>query len=182
MQVACQSPSYIRDTRVGRFTYMKKKISPQPGGSNLPVSKQTAGGVTGAVIGGAIAGPVGAVIGGVAGTMMGKRAAEGKSLISSSTVKAASKAVEMVKDKLPSFKMGAAPSKSAKPKSSGKGTASGSKPSTQKAAPVKAAPKKAVAVKPAPKKPAAVKPMSKPATSTKPTAKQAAPKKQSKRG
>jgi hypothetical protein len=167
MQVACQSPSYIRDTRIRRFTYMKKKISPQPGGSNLPVSKQTAGGVTGAVIGGAIAGPVGAVIGGVAGTIMGKRAAEGKSLISSSTVKAASKAVEMVKDKLPSFKMGAAPSKSAKPKSSAKGSGTAPKPSAPKAAPVKAAPKKAVAAKPAPKIPAAVKP---------------APKKRTKRG
>ena len=46
---------------------------------NVPVSKQTAGGVTGAVIGGVIADPVGAVIGGVAGAMMGNRAAEGKS-------------------------------------------------------------------------------------------------------
>ena len=57
---------------------------------NVPVTKQTAGGVTGAVVGGVIAGPVGAVIGGVAGAMMGNRAAEGKSLVSS-------KAVESVK-------------------------------------------------------------------------------------
>ena len=64
---------------------------------NVPVSKQTAGGVTGAVIGGVIAGPVGAVIGGVAGAMMGNRAAEGKSLVSPGTVEAVKTAAKGVK-------------------------------------------------------------------------------------
>ena len=45
---------------------------------NLPVTKQTAGGVTGAVLGGMVGGPVGAVVGGVAGAMVGEAAAEGK--------------------------------------------------------------------------------------------------------
>jgi hypothetical protein len=46
---------------------------------NLPtVSKQTAGGITGAVAGGVIGGPVGAVIGGVAGAVVGQSSAKGK--------------------------------------------------------------------------------------------------------
>ena len=45
---------------------------------NIPVTKQTAGGVTGAVLGGMVGGPVGAVVGGVAGAMVGEAAAEGK--------------------------------------------------------------------------------------------------------
>jgi hypothetical protein len=45
---------------------------------NLPVTKQTAGGVTGAVLGGMVGGPVGAVVGGVAGAIVGEAAAEGK--------------------------------------------------------------------------------------------------------
>lgn len=44
----------------------------------LPVSKQTAGGVTGAVLGGMVAGPVGAIVGGVAGAMVGEASAKGK--------------------------------------------------------------------------------------------------------
>jgi hypothetical protein len=62
----------------------KSKTKPD---ENLPVSKQTAGGVAGAVVGSAIAGPVGAVVGAVAGTVMGNRAAKGKSLVSPQTVK-----------------------------------------------------------------------------------------------
>jgi hypothetical protein len=47
--------------------------------ANLPaVSKQTAGGVTGAVIGGIVAGPVGAVAGGVAGALVGNSSAKGE--------------------------------------------------------------------------------------------------------
>ena len=63
-----------------------KKSNAKPDG-NLPVSKQTAGGVAGAVVGSAIAGPVGAVVGAVAGTVMGTRAAKGKSLVSPQAVK-----------------------------------------------------------------------------------------------
>jgi outer membrane lipoprotein SlyB len=44
----------------------------------IPVSKQAAGGVTGAVLGGIVAGPVGAIVGGVAGAMVGEAAADGK--------------------------------------------------------------------------------------------------------
>jgi len=45
---------------------------------NLPtVSKQTAGGITGAVIGGMLGGPVGAVAAGVAGAMIGDSSAKG---------------------------------------------------------------------------------------------------------
>lgn len=44
----------------------------------LPVSKQTAGGVTGAVLGGMVGGPVGAVVGGVTGALIGEASAEGK--------------------------------------------------------------------------------------------------------
>ena len=62
-----------------------KKSNAKPD-ENLPVSKQTAGGVAGAVVGSAIAGPVGAVVGAVAGTVMGNRAAKGKSLVAPQTV------------------------------------------------------------------------------------------------
>ena len=63
-----------------------RKSNPNPE-ENLPISKQTAGGVAGAVVGSAVAGPVGAVVGAVAGTLMGNRAAKGKSLVSTQTVK-----------------------------------------------------------------------------------------------
>lgn len=42
-----------------------------------PMSKQTAGGITGAVIGGIVGGPVGAVAGGVAGALVGDSSAKG---------------------------------------------------------------------------------------------------------
>lgn len=45
---------------------------------NLSVTKQTAGGITGAVVGGIVAGPVGAIAGGVAGAMVGDASAQGK--------------------------------------------------------------------------------------------------------
>lgn len=67
---------------------------------NLPVSKQTAGGVAGAVVGSAIAGPVGAVVGAVAGTVMGTRAAKGKSLVSPQTVKSVKKAAVGLKSQV----------------------------------------------------------------------------------
>jgi len=67
---------------------------------NLPVSKQTAGGVAGAVVGSAIAGPMGAVVGAVAGTVMGTRAAKGKSLVSPQTVKSVKKAAVGLKSQV----------------------------------------------------------------------------------
>jgi len=81
---------------------MKKKTSVKKPSSALPVSKQTAGGVSGAILGGVIAGPVGAVAGAIAGTIMGNRAAEGKTLISSSGTKKAKDAVKALRKKLPS--------------------------------------------------------------------------------
>jgi hypothetical protein len=60
---------------------------------NLPtVSKQTAGGITGAVIGGMLGGPVGAVAGGVAGALVGNASAKGNKPIK--------KAVESVRSTL----------------------------------------------------------------------------------
>ena len=45
---------------------------------NVPVSRQTAGGVTGAVLGGAVAGPLGAIAGGLTGAMVGDASTKGK--------------------------------------------------------------------------------------------------------
>jgi hypothetical protein len=45
---------------------------------DVPVSKQTAGGVTGAVLGSIVAGPVGALAGGAVGAMVGDASAKGK--------------------------------------------------------------------------------------------------------
>ena len=104
---------------------MRKKTSPASN-PNLPVSKQTAGGVAGAIVGGVIAGPVGAVAGAIAGTMMGNRAAKGKTLVSSETMKNAKTAVKAVKAKLPSMKRKAKPGSTSKPTSS--------KPATRKQA------------------------------------------------
>jgi len=65
--------------------------------SNLPeVSKQTAGGVTGAVLGGVVAGPVGAIAGGVVGAMIGDASAAGKQPVK--------KAVAAVRAKVPAVK------------------------------------------------------------------------------
>jgi hypothetical protein len=47
-------------------------------GQNVPVSKQTAGGVAGAVLGAAVAGPLGAIAGGLTGAMVGDASAKGK--------------------------------------------------------------------------------------------------------
>ena len=86
-----------------------KKPSPDDIQVNVPVTKQTAGGVTGAVIGGVIAGPVGALIGGVAGAMMGNRAAKGKSLVPEGAVETAKSTASTVKEKV----TGSAPVKKA---------------------------------------------------------------------
>ena len=83
---------------------MKKRAPSSKANPQLPVSKQTAGGVAGAVIGGVVAGPVGAVAGAIAGTMMGNRAAQGKSLVSSGTKSTAQSAVAAVKEKVAGLK------------------------------------------------------------------------------
>ena len=92
---------------------MKMKNTSQSNAGDLPVSKQTAGGVAGAILGGVVGGPIGAVAGAIAGTVMGNRAAKGQSLVSSSTVQKAKDAVKAVKDKLPA-RLGGARSKVAK--------------------------------------------------------------------
>ena len=76
-----------------------RKSNPTPE-ENLPISKQTAGGVAGAVVGSAVAGPLGAVVGAVAGTMMGNRAAKGKSLVSTQTVQSVKGAAAALRAKV----------------------------------------------------------------------------------
>src|SRR3954453_9231353 len=67
---------------MAKKTSAKKTKRPQPStgdtNKNVPVSKQTAGGVTGAVLGGAVAGPLGAIAGGLTGAMVGDASAQGK--------------------------------------------------------------------------------------------------------
>ena len=45
---------------------------------NVSISRQTAGGVTGAILGAAVAGPLGAIAGGLTGAMVGDASAKGK--------------------------------------------------------------------------------------------------------
>src|SRR3954452_21165208 len=63
----------------------KKTKRPQQSGSNtdknVPVSKETAGGVTGAVLGAAVAGPLGAIAAGLPGAMVGDASAKGKKTV-----------------------------------------------------------------------------------------------------
>ena len=59
-----------------KATSRKQKSS--AGNAAVPVSKQTAGGITGAVIGGVVAGPIGALAGGAVGAMVGESSAKGK--------------------------------------------------------------------------------------------------------
>jgi hypothetical protein len=56
----------------------KSKTKKKPAEKNLPISKQTAGGVTGAILGAAVAGPLGAIAGGLTGAMVGDASAKGK--------------------------------------------------------------------------------------------------------
>ena len=126
---------------------MKKKSSPSAS-ANLPVSKQTAGGVAGAIVGSVIAGPVGAVAGAIAGTIMGNRAAQGKTLVSSGTVKTAQTAAKAVKARLPKSKAKAKSSGTAgKSKKPTKATAKIPAPKTKASAKAKPAKSKASAAK-----------------------------------
>jgi hypothetical protein len=54
------------------------KSKEKPNEKNVPISKQTAGGVTGAILGAAVAGPLGAIAGGLTGAMVGDASARGK--------------------------------------------------------------------------------------------------------
>ena len=66
--------------------------------TNVPVSKQTAGGVTGAVLGAAVAGPIGAIAGGLTGAMVGDASAKGK--------KPMKRAVEAVRSEITEGRVG----------------------------------------------------------------------------
>ena len=73
----------------------KQRQSTQaPAGGSVPVSKQTAGGVTGAVLGGVVAGPIGALAGGAMGAMVGDASAKGK--------KPVKRAVDSIRDEITS--------------------------------------------------------------------------------
>ena len=68
--------------------------------ANVPVSKQTAGAVTGAMLGGVVGGPLGALAGGAVGAMVGDSSAKGKKPIK--------RAVNAVRDEIASGRAKAA--------------------------------------------------------------------------
>ena len=72
---------------------MAKKPNPS---SNVPLTKQAAGAVTGAVAGSIIAGPAGAIVGGLAGAAMGHRVEQGKPAVPTEAVAAAKSAAKQV--------------------------------------------------------------------------------------
>ncbi len=72
---------------------MAKKSNPS---SNVPLTKQAAGAVTGAVAGSMIAGPAGAIVGGLAGAVMGNRVEQGKPAVPTEAVAAAKSAAKQV--------------------------------------------------------------------------------------
>ncbi len=72
---------------------MAKKSNPS---SNVPLTKQTAGAVTGAVAGSLVAGPAGAIVGGLAGAVMGNRVEQGKPAVPTQAVAAAKSAAKQV--------------------------------------------------------------------------------------
>ena len=57
--------------------------------SNVPLTKQAAGAVTGAVAGSIVAGPPRAIVGGLAGAVMGNRVEQGKPAVPTEVVAAA---------------------------------------------------------------------------------------------
>jgi hypothetical protein len=103
MFIAARALQQDLQDRITMEEYMaKKKVTkgkrPQstqaPASAGVPVSKQTAGGVTGAVLGGVVAGPVGALAGGAVGAMVGDASAKGKRPIKS--------AVDAIRDEITS--------------------------------------------------------------------------------
>ena len=72
---------------------MAKKPNPS---SNVPLTKQAAGAVTGAVAGSIIAGPAGAIVGGLAGAVMGHRVEQGNPAVPTEAVAAAKSAAKQV--------------------------------------------------------------------------------------
>src|SRR6476660_1218644 len=152
---------------MAKKTRAKKTKRPQQTtgdtGQNVPVSRQTAGGVTGAVLGAAVAGPLGAIAGGLTWAMVGDASAKGKKPVRRAVQAIGSeireahltdrlKAVgERVKNKIKSFRKGKKTKAAATKKKSASAPVvatkkSKSKPAKKKA---KAAPKKSAS---APKK------------------------------
>ena len=119
---------------------MARKNDKPAAKQNLPVTRQTAGGLTGAVVGSVIAGPVGALVGGVAGAIMGDRSAQGKTLVPATTVKAAKKTVTTLQSTAASLK----PAKPKPASAPAKKSTTGKKAAGQR-------PKKPLALKTAPK-------------------------------
>ena len=72
---------------------MAKESNPS---SNVPLTKQAAGAVTGAVAGSIIGGPAGAIVGGLAGAVMGHRVEQGKPAVPTEAVAAAKSAAKQV--------------------------------------------------------------------------------------
>ena len=64
--------------------------------SNVPLTKQAAGAVTGAVAGSIVAGPAGVIVGGLAGAVMGHRVEQGKPAVPTEAVAAAKSAAKQV--------------------------------------------------------------------------------------
>src|SRR6188508_2875165 len=127
---------------------MAKKSNPN---SNVPLTKQAAGAVTGAVAGSMIAGPAGAIVGGLAGTVMGHRVEQGKPAVPTEAVAAAKSAAKQV-SRVPVGK--ALRSLTAK--------AGVLKKTTRKTTAKKTSPKKTTAKRTAARKPAAKKSLSRP--------------------
>jgi len=76
---------------------MKKTPRTSKDNANVPLTKQTAGAVTGAVVGSMVAGPAGAIVGGVAGAMMGNRVEEGKTAVPRRAVAAAKSTMKSIR-------------------------------------------------------------------------------------
>ena len=128
---------------------MAKKSNPS---SNVPLTKQAAGAVTGAVAGSIIGGPAGAIVGGLAGAVMGHRVEQGKPAVPTEAVAAAKSAAKQV-SRVPVGK--AVRALTAK--------AGGFKKTTKKATAKKTSAKKTTAKKTAARKSAAKKSLSRPA-------------------
>jgi hypothetical protein len=128
---------------------MAKKSKPS---SNVPLTKQAAGAVTGAVAGSIIAGPPGAIVGGLAGAVMGNRVEQGKPAVPPEAVAVAKSAAQQV-SRVPVGKA----------VRSLTGRARVLKKTTKKTAAKKTSAKKTTGKKTAARKPAAKKSRSRPA-------------------
>ena len=133
---------------------MAKESKPS---SNVPLTKQAAGAVTGAVAGSIIAGPAGAIVGGLAGAVMVNRVEQGKPSVPTEAVAASKSAAKQV-SRIPVGK--AVRSLTAK-------AVGVLKKTTKKTTAKKTSAKKTTAKKTAARKPAAKKSLSRPTAKSK---------------